>query len=201
MLIRALFPTTAHEATCETIFGVQRRPTHRNTSWERFRFEVAGDRFVDLSEPDYDAALLNGGKYGYSIEGEREHRFTCSFFPHRGNWVKGRIVPEAQALNAPLVAMPVDRKASNREGFVSVSGVDLGFGALKQAHDRTGVVLRVYEPHGIRGESTLTFDRKVKSATRVNLLEEDAGGEVSVEANSVTLGVRPFEVVSLLLGF
>ncbi len=104
-LIRALFPTSvhAHEATWETIFGVQRRPTHRNTSWERSRFEVAAHRFVDLSEPEYGVAILNYGKYRYSIEGdtigmslvrgplrpdpfadEGEHHFTYILFPPCG---------------------------------------------------------------------------------------------------------------------
>ncbi len=220
MLIRAVFPTSvhAHEATCETIFGVQRRPTHRNTSWERSRFEVSAHRFVDLSEPDYGVALLNDGKYGYSIEGatigvslvrgplhpdpfadEGGHHFTYSLFPHRGDWVEGGVVREAQALNALLVPIAVGGEARNRDGFVHGSGVELGFGALKRAHDRTGVVLRVYEPHGIRGESVLTFDRTVQSATRVNLLEEDTDAEVTVDGPSVTLNVRPFEVISLLL--
>jgi alpha-mannosidase len=86
-------------------------------------------------------------------------------------------------------------------GFVSVSGLEPGFGALKMAHDRDGVVLRIYEPHGSRGTTTLAFDRPVKSATRVNLLEEDITGDVTVDSNAVSIGVRPFELVSLLLEF
>ena len=51
--------STAHEATYETMYGVVRRPTHRNTSWDAARFEVSGHRFADLSEPGYGVALLN----------------------------------------------------------------------------------------------------------------------------------------------
>jgi alpha-mannosidase len=221
MLVRAVFPTDvhAHEATYETIFGVQRRVTHRNTPWERARFEVGAHRFVDLSEPDYGVALLNDGKYGHSVVGgtigvslvrgplhpdpfadEGEHHFGYALFPHVGNWVEGKVVQAAQAFNAPMVAASGSVPATS-DGFVTISGVELGFGALKQAHDRAGIVLRVYEPHGSRGMSMLTFDRPVANATLVNLLEEDVEGYVTVDGNKVTISLRPFELVSLLLEF
>ncbi|HWV35913.1 MAG TPA: glycoside hydrolase family 38 C-terminal domain-containing protein [Thermomicrobiales bacterium] len=221
MLVRALFPTTihAHEATFETMFGVQRRTNHRNTSWDRAKFEVGAHRFVDLSEPHYGVALLNDSKYGFSVLGgtigvslvrgplypdpfadEGEHEFTYSVFPHQGNWVDGGVTQEARALNSPLVAVPAGENAQSRESFVTVDGVELGFAALKKAHDRDGLVLRVYEPHGDRGPVTLAFDQPVTSVRKVNLLEEDVSeGELTVENGKVTFDVRPFEVVSLLI--
>jgi len=220
MLIRALFPTSVHthEATFETIFGVHKRPTHRNTSWERARFEVSAHRFVDLSEPAYGVAVLNDGKYGHSVVGgtiglslvrgplapdpfadEGEHRFTYSLLPHVGDWIDAGVVHEAHALNAPLIAVPVANDARGVPALVANAGVDLGFGALKQAHDRDGLVLRLYEPHGIGGRSVLTFSRDVRSATAVTLLEEDADSPLEHEGRTVTLRVRPFEVISILL--
>jgi len=41
----------------------------------------------------------------------------------------------------------------------------------------------------------------VKDAGRVNLLEEDIEGDVTVDGNDVSIGLRPFEIVSLLLEF
>ena len=71
VLLRTLFPLAvrSHEATCETMFGAVRRPTHRNTAWDATRFEVSAHRFCDLSEPGYGVALLNDGKYGHSARG------------------------------------------------------------------------------------------------------------------------------------
>jgi len=42
-LLKARFPLAVHAdfATFECAFGVQRRPTHRNTSWDAAKFEVA----------------------------------------------------------------------------------------------------------------------------------------------------------------
>ena len=71
MLLRARFPLAihTHEATFETMYGVVRRPTHRNTSWDAARFEVSAHRFADMSEAGYGVALLNDGKYGHSAHG------------------------------------------------------------------------------------------------------------------------------------
>lgn len=222
MLVRTQFPTSihAHEAVGETMYGVHHRPTHRNTPYEQARFEVGAQRFLDISEPDYGVALLNNGKYGHSVLGstlgislvrgpmhpdpfadEGEHDFSYAVFPHTGNWTNGGVVRAAQEFNAPMTAVTGSASASS-ESLVSSSGLELGFSALKQAHDRDGIVLRVYEPHGSSGESTIAFNRSVKSVTRVNLLEEDLeDGTVPVDGNAVTLGLRPFELVSLLIDF
>lgn len=221
MLVRTLFPTTihTHEATFETMFGVHKRSTHRNTSWERARFEVSAHRFADLSEPGYGVALLNDAKYGYSAQDgvlgmslirgplypdpfadEGEHDFTYAYFPHQGDWIEGDVTAEARALNAPLVAVPVSADALPKPSFITNEGISLGLGTMKKAHDRDGIVLRVYEQHGQRGQTSLTFDRPIKSVSRTNLLEEDIDdGDITVEGDTITFLVRPFEVVTLLL--
>ena len=164
-------------------------------------------------------ALLNDGKYGHSVIGgilemslvrgplspdpfadEGEHHFSYALFPHEGTWVSGKVVQAAQAFNASMVVTTGATSATGG-GCVSVSGVELGFGALKEAHDRDGFVFRVYEPHGNRGESTLNFDRPVKQAACINLPEDDIEGFVSSGGREVSIHVRPFELVSLLLEF
>jgi alpha-mannosidase len=221
MLVRAQFPTAihTHEAIYETMFGVHKRPTHRNTAWDRARFEVSAHRFVDLSEPDYGVALLNDAKYGHSahngtlgislirgsifpdpLADEGTHEFTYALYPHEGDWIDGGVTAEARALNAPLIAVPVEAGTAARQPFVTQEGVTLGLGALKRAHDGDGLVLRVYEQHGVRGATTLSFDRPFSRVTRVNLLEEEVEGEEVIhDGATVTLTVRPFEIVTLLL--
>jgi alpha-mannosidase len=221
MLVRALFPTTVrtHEATFETMYGVHKRSTNRNTTWERARFEVSAHRFADLSEPNYGVALLNDAKFGHSgydgvlgmslVRGpiypdpfadEGEHNFTYSFFPHVGDWVEGNVTAEARALNAPLVAVPVSVDAQSKPPFITNRGVPLGLGTMKKAHDRDGIVIRLYEQHGMTGETSLTFDRPVKAFSRTNLLEEDVEGqEITHDGNTLTFNVRSFELVTLVV--
>jgi len=222
IFLRALFPLNvrSHGATFETMYGAQRRPTHRNTSWDAARFEVSAHRFADLSEPGYGVALLNDGKYGHSVKDnvlglsllrsplypdpfadEGEHRFTYGLLPHPGDWTGAGIVEEAFALNSPLVVARSgeDGGLPPEFGFVRSEGMGLSLGSLKLAEDGEGIVLRLYEPHGARGRAVLRFAAGLRSVERVNLLEEPEGGPVDVEAGVVRLDVRPFEVVTLRL--
>ncbi|HKH10167.1 MAG TPA: glycoside hydrolase family 38 C-terminal domain-containing protein [Rubrobacter sp.] len=218
VLLRALFPLNvrSHEATSETMFGAQRRPTHGNTGWDAARFEVSAHRFCDLSEPGYGVALLNDGKYGHSAKGnvlgvsllrsplypdpladEGEHRFTYALLPHQGDWTEAGVTREAFALNSPLV--PVRGGRASAEPFVVADGLELALAGLKRSEDGRAVVLRLYEPHGARGRASLRFPGGLKAAEKTNLLEDRGGTPVGVEDDVLRLEVRPFEVVTLRL--
>ncbi len=201
------------------MFGVVKRPTHQNTSWDAARFEVCGHRFADLSESGYGAALLNDGKYGHSVKDnvlgisllrsplypdpfadEGEHHFTYSLYPHPGGWAEGGVADAALDLNSPLIATTGSLPETDAtSGFLTLDGVKLALGSLKMAEDGRGVILRLYEPHGARGRCALRFANRVESAERVNLLEEPEGDSVEVEGDAVRLDVKPFEAVTLRL--
>jgi alpha-mannosidase len=222
IFLQARFPLAihTHEATYETMYGVVRRPTHRNTSWDAARYEVSGHCFADLSEPDYGVALLTDAKYGYSAHGnvltlsllrgplypdpladEGEHVFTYSLFPHAGDWTEGGVVDEAFALNSPLVAVSAASGAPVTEAdhLLSVAGLPLSIGSLKRAEDGEGIILRLYEPHGNRGRALLRFAVPVERVEQVDLMEEPTGIDVllSNRGSVAELDVRPFEVVTL----
>ncbi len=112
------FDVMTRTAACEIPYGVIERPTHKNTSWQRAQFEVCAHRFVDLSEPGYGVALLNDGRYGYSIEDSSlgltlltsgifpfpdadkgVHELTYALMPHMGDWRSAKVVQEAGLLN------------------------------------------------------------------------------------------------------
>jgi alpha-mannosidase len=224
ILLRALFPMNvrSHEGTFETMYGVVRRPTDRNTSWDVARFEVSAHRFADLSETGYGVALLNDGKYGHSardnvlgisllrspmhpdpLADEGEHHFTYSLFPHEGDWTEAGVVGEAFALNSPLCvaeATPDTGELPPESSLAAVEGVALALGSLKRAEDGRGLILRLYEPHGARGKSILRFMGEIKRAERVNLLEEAADEtRLTTEGSTLCVEVRPFEVLTLRL--
>jgi alpha-mannosidase len=221
VLLKARFPVAvrSHEATYETMYGAVRRATHRNTTREAAQFEGSAHRFMDMSEPGYGVAILNDAKYGHGayenvmtlsllrsplypdpMADEGEHRFTYSIFPHAGDWTEAGVAAEAFALNSRLITVPATSDTADGPGFVQVEGTELGFGALKQAFDGDGLVLRVYEPNGARGPVTLRFSEPVAAVERVNLLEAPAEGEpIEVTDGGATarFTVRPFEVISL----
>jgi alpha-mannosidase len=57
------------EASYETQFGIVRRPTHYNTSWDMAKFEVCCHKWADLSESGYGVSVLNDSKYGFATCG------------------------------------------------------------------------------------------------------------------------------------
>lgn len=209
LLVKARFPLAlrAAQASFETAFGVVERPTHRNTSWDAARFEVAAHRFADLSEPGYGAALLNDGKYGHHAFGselgisllrspaypdpladEGEQTFTYALYPHRGRWLEGGVLSEAQDLNRPLLARPVRTSGPASWRPLQLEGLPLGLGALKPLEDGGGLVLRTYEPQGARGRTEAAVPPGWSIDAELNLLEDELGPP--------ELGFTPFQVHS-----
>jgi alpha-mannosidase len=196
ILLKARFPLAvrATHATFETAFGVVERPTHRNTSWDAARFEVAAHRFVDLSEPGYGVALLNDGKYGHHALGnelgislvrsptypdpladEGKQTFTYALYPHRGRWLEGGVLREADELNRPLLGRRVSARGAASWRPLRTTGLELGLGALKPLEDGGGLVLRVYEPQGARGRAELELPSGWTAEAELNLLEDELG--------------------------
>lgn len=68
--LRTSFPLALHaeHASFDVQFGHVWRATHRNTSWERAKDEVAAHKWVDVSQRDYGVALLNNCKYGHQVK-------------------------------------------------------------------------------------------------------------------------------------
>lgn len=103
--LKVQFPTTiytAAEASYETQFGITKRPTHYNTTWDVAKFEVCHHKFMDLSEYNYGVSIINNCKYGGSIHGNLirlsllrspkapdniadmgHHEFEYAIFPHK----------------------------------------------------------------------------------------------------------------------
>jgi alpha-mannosidase len=108
------------------------------------------------------------------------------------------VVEEAFALNSPLFVAsgPSSGSLPAESGLVSAEGLPVALGSLKMAEDGRGVVLRLYEPRGARGECALRFSHGVERVERANLLEE-AEERVEVRDGAVRLELRPFEVVTL----
>ena len=212
ILLKARFPLLIHadHATFECAFGVCRRPTHANTSWDAAKFEVPVHRFLDLSEPGYGAALLNDGRYGCHARGselglsllrspilpdrladEGKQSLTYALLPHQGDWIAGGVLAEAEDLNRPLLHAAMGGATDGAHSFLRVSGQPVALAALKPAEDGDGIVLRIYEPHGARGTFTIEPPPSWTIAGEVSLLED------AIEAPADT--IMPFEVRSFRL--
>ena len=209
-LLRTITPVavrTTH-ATFEHANGVVRRATHDNTSWEQAQFEVPGHRFIDMSEPGFGVALLNDAKYGHSAKGnvlglslvrspvypdpladEGGQRFTYALYPHAGDWHEGGVREEAEDLNQPMLAATASGVASTTATPLSTAGIPAALSGFKVAEDGNGLVFRVYEPAGRRGDFALRAPAGWAVSGSLSILEEPMDRGEGPE-------LRPFEVRS-----
>jgi len=217
-LMKVAFPVEilSSRAAYEIQFGTIERPTHFNTSWDRARFEVAAQRWADLSEGDYGVSLMNDCKYGHDVHDnvlrlsllrspispdphadEGKHQFTYSLHPHSGDWREGETVQRAYELNCPLIAVPCEPQAGElpkSASFVSVDKKHVVIDTIKKAEDSDEIIVRLYEAYGQRGEVTLTFGFNApERVVECNLMEED-DSPLDVSGNSVSFYVKPYEI-------
>jgi alpha-mannosidase len=206
--LRTLTPVAARSerATFECANGVVRRPTHQNTSWDQAMYEAAAHRFIDLSEPGFGVALLNNAKYGHNVRGnvlgmslvrapvypdpladEGEQSFAYALYPHAGDWHEGGVREEAEDLNQPLLTREVSGLALGTMTPLTVRGTPAAMSGLKPAEDGTGLVFRVYEPAGRRGDFKVSADGW--SAAAVTIMEEP-------QQRDAMMDLMPFEVRS-----
>lgn len=90
-------------ASYETQFGITKRPTHYNTSWDVAKFEVCHHKFADYSEFSKGVSVINDSKYGFATHGNLmrlsllrspkapdahadmgSHEIRYALYPHRG---------------------------------------------------------------------------------------------------------------------
>lgn len=108
------------EASYETQFGIVRRPTHYNTTWDMAKFEVCCHKWADLSEAKYGVSILNDSRYGFATAGNvmrlsllrapkapdahadmGRHHTRYAIFPHAGP-LNEATVRKAFEFNNPL---------------------------------------------------------------------------------------------------
>ena len=216
-LLKVHFPVDVHtdEATFEIQYGNVTRKTHRNTSWDKARFESCGQKWMDVSEGHYGVSLLNDCKYGHSVKDscigltliksgtepnpttdQEMHFFTYSLYPHAETWKAAGTVPQAFFLNQPAL---VSKGGKPGESFslASLNVPNVVLETVKKAEDGNGVILRMYECENARTPVTLTFNRPFASAESCNCLEEPDGEPVKVDGNKVSFLVKPFEIKTI----
>ncbi|QOJ01370.1 MAG: alpha-mannosidase [Phycisphaeraceae bacterium] len=204
-LLRALMPTGLAPGlstlTTACHLGHLTRPTHRNTSHERARFEFPAQGWVDLSVPGLGLALMADAKFGFShAEGvlglsllrapthpdpdadRGAHRFTYSLVPHAGDGRAAGVAHQCDLLRAPLAVLgegPAPAGHTWAPFEVACDGhADAAVAAFKPAEPdpfnpgaQRRLILRLYERAGTPGRCTVRWNLPVRSVSPTNLLE------------------------------
>ncbi len=219
-MLKVAFPlnVNAARATYEIQFGNVERPTHVNTSWDMARFEVCAQKWVDVSEGDMGAALLNNGKYGHDVRNNvlrlsllrsakapdplcdmGRHRFSYSLVPHYSNYNYAGIVQAAYAFNSPTRHAFLDHHAGEQgmlPPLVNCEDRNIVVEAVKRAEDSSDLVVRLYECHNTRGHAELSVARQILGAALCDL-EENELSELEVTDGLISFDYKPFEIITI----
>ena len=205
-------------ATYEIQYGTAERPTHKNTSWDRAKYEVCAHRFADFSEGNYGVALLNDCKYGYDIHGTvmtltllraptypdpdadmGEHRFTYSIYSHGGAMDASKLYAYAYELNNPMMVAKTSGKQNlipTSYSMVTCDKRNVLCEVVKQAEDGTDQIFRFFECSNSTSNAKITFGFNVE---RVDLCDmgENTLERLELVGNTVSLTFGAFEIHTL----
>jgi alpha-mannosidase len=214
------FGVSPDSATYEIPYGTIGRSCRPRTQAERAKYEVSGQRWADLSDSSYGVSVLNDSKYGWDCHGNvlrlsllrsplwpdsladrGTHHFRFAIYPHPGDWRAARTERLAAEYNTPLLAAsePAHAGALGRQSTyasVDASAVELTW--IKRAEDSDALVLRLVEWSGRPATATVTLRPVIRAAHRSNFLE-DPGDALPVTEHTVRVGLRPFEIATLVV--
>lgn len=225
ILVKAAFPlaATSKNATYEIPYGTIERPTTRNNSFEKARFEVPALRWADEGDGQHGFSLINNSKYGYDAVGnllrltllrspispdpdadQGSQHFAYSLYPHGGDWKAAGTVEHGYEFNYPLTAMQVEPHAGQlpaRHSFASVAAPNVILTAMKKAEDSDALVLHMYEYAGKAGDVKVTLPPGATEAHITNLMEKEQGATVPLSGDVATVPIHPYEILTLEVGY
>ena len=221
-VLRAAFPVDINtdKASFEVQFGTIERPVHKNTSWDRQKFETCAHKFADMSEGGYGVALLNNCKYGHDIHGslmqltllkrptypnevadKGHHSFTYSLLPHKGALKDSDTVRQAYLLNFPMYA--VKTAGGRQEGplpeewsLIRSDREELVIETVKEAEYSEDIIVRGYEAKNTRGCASVTLGFEPKEVWLADISENKLE-KLEVIGRTFRVPYRPFEIITL----
>lgn len=176
-------------ARFEIQYGNVMRPTTRNNSIEKAKFEVVNHKFTDLSEMRYGVAILNDSKYGISVEGgnmrlslhkggtrpdfngdKGVHKTVYSFLPHNSNFNTVDVIRPAYELNIPVVVGKGDFEAVR---LILPKAENVIVESIKPCEDNEkAFIARLYETEGTYTNCPIEYFNGAKKIEITNMLEE-----------------------------
>ncbi len=128
-----------------------------------------------------------------------EHEFRYALYPHAGDAVAAAAARAAYEFNLPLCVVETSPQAGAwplTGSFLQVDAPGVIVEAVKRAEDGSGFIVRLYEAAAAGAQAKVHFGHPVQTVEVVNLLEE--GGEpLELQADTVELAFRPFEIKTL----
>ena len=211
---KTAFDTSVRQefARFDVQFGNVKRPTTRNNSIEKAKFEVLNHKYTDLSETRFGVAVLNDSKYGISVNGGKlrlslhkgglrpdfkgdrgVHHCVYSFLPHDSGFDAENVIRPAYELNVPAAVTAGEYSAQK---LMSIDADNIFVEAVKPCEDaQRAFIVRMYEAEGTFTNAKVSFFDGAKSVKITNMLEEEQGEVENIAP--AKLQFRPFEIKTL----
>jgi alpha-mannosidase len=179
------------------------------------RFEVAAQKYVDLSDQQKGVALLNDCKYGHKLHDNildlhllrapthpdpdadlGNHQFCYVLYPHNSPFMQSDVIEQAQQLNQGPLSLQ-GKPISPIQAPVIVDSADIGLEVLKKAEKDNCLILRVVERRGRKSEAIIRLtDSNLKLKTTDLMEWNDSSNALGGE---LKLTLKPFEIKTFKL--
>lgn len=222
IMVKAAFPVdiNSDKATYEIQFGTIERPTHKNTSWDKAKFEVCAQKYADLSEGGYGVSIINDCKYGHDIHNgtimlsllkcgtypnpeadQGEIPFVYSLCPHSGRLDESDTAKLAYYLNYPMTAVKASGESSTLPETFSAVTLDRDnviCETIKETEDGNDTILRLYEFKNSKSHIAIKPGFKFEKAFLCDLSENELS-ELKVEDGVIKTTIGGFEIMTIKL--
>jgi len=132
-----------------------------------------------------------------------EHRFRYAVVPFAGDCLAAGVPSLSDRFRVRLLAKQgvEDGHVVGGEGLLATTTGPASVTAVKRHDVRDTLVVRLVNLADRETEETLSFGREVRSAWRVDLLEERLEEIAAVESRSLPIALRPHEITTLEIEF
>ncbi|MFH1999442.1 MAG: glycoside hydrolase family 38 C-terminal domain-containing protein [Planctomycetota bacterium] len=221
-LIKAVFPldSDASHVTTETAYGIYERPLEPVTDFEKAKWEVWTQKWLDLSGSSGGITFMNSAKYGFDTKGYRlsltlvkggvmpdphtdvcTHRIDFALEAHDGSFQDAHAWKRGCEYNFPIDGILEEEHEGDlplEKSFCDVSEKNICWEVLKPEEEGQGFVIRVYEVEGRDVESVkLTLPVPAARVEEIDFLELEVLGELPVHDNQVTFSLGHNEIKAL----
>ncbi|MQL54322.1 alpha-mannosidase [Acidianus ambivalens] len=206
------FNLNTDNATFEIPYGVINRSTLRNTSFDKAKFEVPFNKWLDLSEDNYGVTIISDTKQGSTVEFSsvgisliktplypdyesdflEENSFKIYIYPHLGDWKKAQTFKRAYELTYPIWV------TKGKGGSMSFLASDLIVEAIKPAEDRDGIIIRLYNIYNEKGKAKIRLWYEPRDVISTDLLESDKiKRKIKISRNEIEIEYNNYEIITL----
>jgi len=214
-MLRIAFPVNifSQQASFDIQYGYIKRNTHRDSSWDKAKFEVVGHKYADLSNETYGVALINDCKYGYKVlknvidlnllrspnypdpdADMHIHDFTYCFYPHQFDLEQSDVIKEAFSVNQP----PLVFKGYTNPGIkfpLDINSETVFLEVLKKAEKENNRIIRLVEQKGKHSNCVIELNEPGIELIETNLMEWEDYGPVKNKIDFSPYEIKTFRVI------